>query len=522
MLHYIIQITAFQVFFLLIYDLFLKRETFFNWNRFYLLGTAILSLILPFIKLDAIKGIASENFVINLPEVILGTVAPTASEAQAALNAGIVLEQPTPLWEIILWIGIIVSALVFIFKITKLFWLKHQSPKRWNGNVLIVNLLNSKAAFSFFNNIFLGEKIGKKEQPVVLKHELVHVNEKHSIDLLFFEMLRILMWFNPLVYMYQNRIKALHEYIADAIAVKEDNKVRYYQSLLNQVFETNNLSFTNTFFNKSLIKKRIIMLQKSKSNKVKLFKYALIIPLVFGMLFYVSCEKEVEADIENQTIDNVKFEYSLRLGEEMSPETKKIHDGYEEFLKSNADYVSWAEINFDTKRINYSVHHKNETPPEESSELEVNSPDGRSYKSFMNLSRDKTLIENLETEDYSNALEVPFSRIDEVPTFKECDDLLSEEERRKCMTNTVSKFVIRNFNTDLAGSLGLQGRLRISVFFKIDEDGNVISIKARAPHEALQEEAKRVMDKLPQMVPGKHNGKNVTVPYSLPIIFQVQ
>jgi len=86
--------------------------------------------------------------------------------------------------------------------------------------LLIVSLIKSNTAFSFFNYIFLGDSLKKEEREAVLKHEIVHVNQKHTLDLLFFEVLRILFWFNPLVYMYQNKIMLFHEFIADAQAVK--------------------------------------------------------------------------------------------------------------------------------------------------------------------------------------------------------------------------------------------------------------------------------------------------------------
>ena len=90
------------------------------------------------------------------------------------------------------------------------------------------------------------------------------------------------------------------------------------------------------------------------------------------------------------------------------------------------------------------------------------------------------------------------------------------------MSEKISKFVNRKFNTDLAGDLGLSGRQRISVFFKIDKNGNVTGVRSRAPHPRLEQEAARVINALPKMKPGKQRGKAVIVPYSLPIVFQVQ
>ena len=130
-------------------------------------------------------------------------------------------------------------------------------------------------------------------------------------------------------------------------------------------------------------------------------------------------------------------------------------------------------------------------------------------------------IEDLEIEEVEEDIEVPFSVIENVPIFPGCDKG-NNEARRKCMSQKITKFVQRKFNTDLAGDLGLSGRQRISVIFKIDKNGDVVGVRARAPHPRLVKEATRVVNLLPKMKPGKQRGKAVVVPYSLPIIFQVQ
>ena len=130
-------------------------------------------------------------------------------------------------------------------------------------------------------------------------------------------------------------------------------------------------------------------------------------------------------------------------------------------------------------------------------------------------------IEDLEIEEVEEDIEVPFSVIENVPIFPGCDKG-NNAERRKCMSQKITKFVQRKFNTDLAGDLGLSGRQRISVIFKIDKLGDVVGVRARAPHPRLVKEAQRVINLLPKMKPGKQRGKAVIVPYSLPIIFQVQ
>ena len=115
---------------------------------------------------------------------------------------------------------------------------------------------------------------------------------------------------------------------------------------------------------------------------------------------------------------------------------------------------------------------------------------------------------------------VPFAMIENVPIYPGCDKV-SNEKKRKCMSEKIAKFVQKEFNKTLAGRLGLSGRQRITVIFKIDTFGRVIVPRARAPHFRLEKEAIRVVKMLPIMKPGTQDGKKVIVPYSLPIIFDV-
>ncbi|NQX86077.1 MAG: energy transducer TonB [Flavobacteriaceae bacterium] len=129
-------------------------------------------------------------------------------------------------------------------------------------------------------------------------------------------------------------------------------------------------------------------------------------------------------------------------------------------------------------------------------------------------------VEEVEVEEEEEDIEVPFSVIENVPVFPGCEKG-NNDAKRKCMSEKIQKFVQKKFNTDLAGDLGLTGRQRINVIFKIDKTGNVVGVRSRAPHPRLEKEAARVINLLPKMKPGKQRGKPVTVPYSLPIIFQV-
>ena len=118
-------------------------------------------------------------------------------------------------------------------------------------------------------------------------------------------------------------------------------------------------------------------------------------------------------------------------------------------------------------------------------------------------------------------VEVPFAVIENVPVFPGCEDLASNADKKKCMSENITNFIIENFNTKIADQNGLSGRQRINVIFKIDTEGHVVGVRSRAPHPELEKEAIRVISSLPKMKPGVQRGKAVTVPYSLPIIFDV-
>ncbi len=112
--------------------------------------------------------------------------------------------------------------------------------------------------------------------------------------------------------------------------------------------------------------------------------------------------------------------------------------------------------------------------------------------------------------------------VEQVPIFPGCEELISNVERVKCMSDKLAKIIQRKFNGDAAVDHGLEGVQRIFVQFTIDKTGHVTNVKARAPHPSLAKEAKRVMTKVPNMQPGKQSEIPVDVVYSLPIIFQVQ
>ncbi len=469
MIHTILQILVFQFLFLAVYDLFLKKETFFNLNRAYLLLTPIMSIVLPFVNLDFLQENIPQEYVVQLPAVILGNTA-----LEAGNNATSWLSTLNSLWVI----GILATSFIFSLKLLKIFKLRVSGTRENIKGTSLILLPETDLVFSLFNTIYLGKDISQENKASIIAHEKVHIQQKHSLDLLYFELLRIVFWFNPLVYMFQNRIATLHEYIADSEITRDKDKKQYYQNLLSEVFQTEQISFVNTFFKQSLIKKRIIMLQKSKSQKGAQVKYLLLLPIIFSMLFYTSCSNEPtpeeiqstsQSDSEVMTKINELAEAIMKKGDMTAEEEKALKLLTTEAQPGNKVYTSVQEYLDDIKD--------------------------------------------------QNGVDVPYSVIDQVPTYPGCSG--DNETMKKCMSSNISKFISDNFNTALGSELGLEGRQRISIQFKIDKIGNITDIRARAPKRELEAEAIRVVKLLPQMKPGEQRGEKVGVLFSLPIVFDV-
>jgi len=120
------------------------------------------------------------------------------------------------------------------------------------------------------------------------------------------------------------------------------------------------------------------------------------------------------------------------------------------------------------------------------------------------------------------AVEVDFISVEQVPIYPGCEKKKTNEARRKCMSDKITKLVQKKFNTSIGDNLGLSGKQVIRTEFKIDKTGHVTDVKVRGPRSELEKEAQRVINKIPEMTPGKQRDKSVGVIYSLPIVFMVE
>lgn len=257
-IHYLLQVNIYLVIFYAFYKLLLDKETYFTLNRIYLITAGTLSLLIPFIRPEwFVKQQATYHLRVSVDQ-FNAMIAEVAPPDQFHLFS----------WGTMLFIlygcGVLFFTLRFIYRLLG-----------------VRKLLNASAkgmAFSFFHKKVVDGSL--RDQEIIHHHEEIHVRQLHTLDVLFFEVIGVVNWCNPVIYFYKNTIKNIHEYLADEAAASfQGDKERYAILLLSKAFGVDQNVLTNSFFNKSLIKKRIFMLHKQRSKKTAILKYGLFLPL---------------------------------------------------------------------------------------------------------------------------------------------------------------------------------------------------------------------------------------------------
>tara|TARA_R110002020_G_scaffold262126_2_gene476529 strand:- start:91466 stop:92242 length:777 start_codon:yes stop_codon:yes gene_type:complete len=128
----------------------------------------------------------------------------------------------------------------------------------------------------------------------------------------------------------------------------------------------------------------------------------------------------------------------------------------------------------------------------------------------------------LDTKKEQPIENVDFRKVEFVPVYPGCEGLDTNDERKTCMQEKINKLISRKFDTNIGSKYGLSGMNRIDVQFTVDENGKIVDVKTRAPHPALEKEAERVIELIPQMKPGKQRDKSVRVIYGQPILFKTE
>ncbi len=283
---YVLESSICLAVFMLFYQLLLKRDTRHGRNRFFLLFSIIASVIMPLLNINA--GVDGSNAiirtmaVINLPQIdILAT--PAGSGSFSGLDA----------LSFIYFAGLTIAIISFLISLSGIILLimTHKA----DDNRLIRISSYKHTCFSAFGYIFISTSVSPSDAERMISHELNHIRKNHFADLVLITFVGIFQWFNPAVYAARKSLQAIHEYEADEECISHGEDIASYQSLLvSSAFSTNIPILTNKFSNKSLLKKRIIMMTKKKTGSFSSFKMLLALPLAALMFFTFSCNKSGE------------------------------------------------------------------------------------------------------------------------------------------------------------------------------------------------------------------------------------
>ena len=301
---YFIKASALIVLFYLAYMLLLRKETFFTTNRWFLLLGLITSTILPLFFISKIvwiePSIASFDWS-NIP-VTTSVAAP----------------EPKINWYLMLayayFIGIVISFLKLVFDFNSLIKLLKGKTMQKHGNFKLIDIAENIAPFSYFNYIVYNSSLYTAvELENILEHEKVHSLQKHSIDVLISRFFCVIFWFNPLIWLYKKAMVQNLEFIADSEASKHISDKKAYQITLLKITTQENCVAISNHFYQSLIKKRIVMLNKNQSKNSHYWKYFSVLPalIAFVLLFQIEViaqeKKSDDIEIKHVKIDEINM-----------------------------------------------------------------------------------------------------------------------------------------------------------------------------------------------------------------------
>lgn len=281
---------------LMVYHLLMERETMHRFSRYYLLAALLVSLVAPFISFEMQQlPIPALSEVMNNQPEVLETSAVAVAPVASAVHADEAASQSSSFdWSEVIWAIYLTVSLVLLVRLVlnlmQLFQKVRSGDKSPRAEATLVLLHEPVSPFSFLRFIFISADEYRQGhiRPELLAHELTHVRQRHTIDVLLVELLQVVLWFNPLVYLYKRAIKTNHEFLADGHVINHYKNANDYQHLLlDMIFRKNTPSLvSNIGF--SLTKKRLIMMTK-KTSKRKLLALKLAVVPIVALVVFVFC-----------------------------------------------------------------------------------------------------------------------------------------------------------------------------------------------------------------------------------------
>ncbi len=455
---YLFKVNIAIALFYMFYRLFFANDTLWKTRRLYLLASIAISFAYPFFSIVSWLQTQEPMQVILSSYVQLQefTVTPTTEVSIFTLNN-------------ILWLiyGLTTSILVvrMLSQIISIFVIKAKGKRQTILEIKVIAIDKNITPFSFFGNIYINPNLhNEQETQQILTHELTHVRQQHSFDVILSELLCVVFWANPAIWLLKREIRQNLEFLADNKVIQSGFDSKSYQyHLLQLSYQTPQFKLTNKF-NILPLKKRIIMMNQPKTEKSGIFKYLLIIPLATTLVITSNAESIIssaKAKLEIAEAPSVKTIVVTKKQDSTKPITNKIDE---------------------VVVVGYAA-----TPDDQQKKTEMAPPPPPPVPS---------------DED------VVFQVVEKMPQFPGGDHALF-----MFLGNSVKYPVEAQKN-------GIQGRVICS--FVVNKDGSIADVTVkRGVDPSLDAEAIRVIKSMPVWTPGTQRGKNVRVQYTLPINFKL-
>lgn len=352
MITYLFEVSFSWLIFYLAYVLFLQQERFFGINRGYLLVALIGGLILPFLQIETTSTYLTP-FPILLNEITVGVGQNIdISKQNNSWNF-------TDLLLFIYLIGVFIGAIRLFLSLQKLHNLYREGIIEHNRFYHLVKTNSIHSPFSFGHYLFISNNIplNNKEYQYIIEHEVTHIRQKHTIDLLLVEVVSILFWFNPLVFLYRTALRDQHEFLADQAVLSHAPIKEYGQLLIEQSIPGLKIGLVNHLIYSQLKKRINMMTKKKQSNKTPYLRYALSFSAFFLVFWTVSCDKDIPKEEQEKITQELLTEKltANKSPKELDKETITIAEKMPRFpgCEQNAGDEKSKKACADQKLLNF-------------------------------------------------------------------------------------------------------------------------------------------------------------------------
>ena len=530
--------------FYMFYRLLLSHETFHRTNRLVLLATAIASFILPLCVITLHKTVVvSGHGLVSLEGLGMAEVADAA-------------EPQMPLWQIVaivvFFVGLAVTLGHTLIGILKVWRLVSHSERHQEPDGIVVCVTDRDVSpFSFCRYIVLSRSDYEAHEASVLAHERGHIRQRHSLDVLLVDTLTALQWFNPAMWMLRQDLRAIHEYEADAAVLSQGINMRQYQYLLIQkAVATCGYSVANGITHSTLKNRIHMMLTNKKTNRASWLKLLAMLPIV-GAALALNAEtvnhyvyedtqeqpqkkvvkkgrKASQVKVNAKTIE-VKTDKDVVTGENVTVELNadkqkstgkklvfldEVLEGPEPLIVIDGKVATVEQLKaLDQEEIdNITVLKKAKEP------LEV-------YAKHFNADTSNGIL-FINTKEYvkngkKEVVDVAVKKSEEEAEPEGAFDVVEQMPEFPGGAAGMMKFIAENVKyPEEAYSKGIEGRVLVQ--FIIEKDGSVTNVKViKKVNDAIDAEAVRVVKAMPKWKPGKQNGREVRVKYTIPVSFRL-